>query len=360
MRIKFNKSGRWAKMLAAATLLALPVHAFAQDNVFAPGWVLNSDSSILRFQSVKNEVKVESSTFATYTGSIDETGLATLRIALDSVDTKVDLRNVRMRFLLFETFQFPEAAITMQIAPEILADLSEVRRKIVVLPYTINLHGITSEREVEVAITLMDDDTVVVASSTPISLLTDDFSLGDGVQKLEDAAKVDILPSSTVSFDFTFKRALSTSAFDLAVADMATDAGFETAALEGDGDFSLEACTGRFEIMSRADNIYFATSSSRLEDRSEPFLDTLVDVVSRCPDLSVQIAGHTDADGSAGINQSLSETRANAVLVYLIDAGVDERRIRSIGFGETQPVAPNDTEENKQRNRRIEFTVLAE
>ncbi len=346
-------------MLAAA-LLTLPVHALAQDNVFAPGWVLNSQSSILRFQSVKNEIKVESSTFATYTGSIDETGLATVRIALDSVDTKVDLRNVRMRFLLFETFQFPEATVTMQIAPEILADLAEVRRKIVVLPYTINLHGVTSEREVEVAITLMDDDTVVVASSTPISLLTEEFALSDGVLKLEDAAKVDILPSSTVSFDFTFKRAFSVSAFDLAVADMATDAGFETAALEDDGDFSLEACTGRFEIMSRADNIYFATSSSRLEDRSAPFLDTLVDVVTRCPDLSVQIAGHTDSDGGAGINQSLSESRANAVLVYLIDAGVDERRIRSVGFGETQPVAPNDTEENKQRNRRIEFTILGE
>ncbi|WP_165611825.1 OmpA family protein [Cognatiyoonia koreensis] len=319
---------------------------------------MNAEASTLRFQSVKNETKVESSTFGSYAGTIDENGVATVRILMDSVDTNVDLRNVRMRFLLFETFQFPEAVVTMQLDPEQLEDLRDVRRKVMMANYTIELHGVKSEREAEIAVMLLDDNTVSVTSSTPISLPTADFELDGGIAKLEEAAKVQIIPSATVTFDFMFNRAGSASEYVTASNEMAQTAGLVSVALEDSGDFSMEACKGRFEIMSRTDNIYFARGSAQLEDRSGLLLDSIVDIVNRCPELAIRVDGHTDSDGSEILNQSLSEARARSVRAYLVEAGADGGRIEAVGFGETLPIVANNSEENKQRNRRIEFSVM--
>lgn len=349
---------KWKHALIAGLLLTTPQQTLAQDDMFAPGWIMDSATSALRFQSVKNATKVESSTFATYIGSIDDTGLATVRVLLDSVDTKVDLRNVRMRFLMFETFQFPEAVITMQIDPAQLADLADVRRKVFTTSYTIDLHGVTSTREAEIAVTLLSDDKVSVTSATPISLPTADFNLDGGVAKLEEAAKVVIIPSATVTFDFTFDRASTAEEYAATTAKIAEETGFVSVAMEDDGDFSVEACKGRFEIMSRTDNINFARGSAILEDTSAPLLDSIVKMIDRCPELAIQIGGHTDSDGGAALNQALSEARAQSVRAYLLDAGTDEDRITAVGFGEATPVVPNNSAANKRRNRRIEFTVI--
>ncbi len=347
------------KSVLFAGLVCLgPQNVMAQQSIFAPGWTMNTETSSLRFQSVKNEVKVESSTFGTYTGTIDENGEASVRILMDSVDTNVDLRNVRMRFLFFETFQYPEATITMQLDPAELADLAEVRRKVMMANYTIDLHGVSAEREAEIAVTLLDDNTVSVTSATPISLPATDFNLDGGIAKLEEAAKVDIIPSATVTFDFTFNRAETAQSYTTATNAMHAAAGFGNVAMEDDGDFTLAACEGRFEIMSRTDNIYFARGSSRLERESDPLLNSIVDIVNRCPELAIRVDGHTDSDGSDEVNQALSEARARSVRAFLVEAGADGTRVDAVGFGETIPVVANSSEENKQRNRRIEFSVL--
>ena len=345
-------------VLAAGLLMAGMQPAMAQDNAFAPGWTMDPAASALQFQSVKNETKVESSTFATYTGTIDETGLATVRVLMDSVNTNVDLRNVRMRFLMFETFQYPEAVITMQIDPATLADLEVVRRKSFVAPYTISLHGVSAESEADIVVTLLDDDRVLVSAAKPLTLLMSDFNLDGGVAKLEEAAKVDILPFTTVTFDFIFDRAESASDYIATSAALAADAGLNAAAMEEEGDFSLEACMGRFDTMSQSNSVYFATGSSRLESRSEPVLDSIVEIVGRCPELSIQVGGHTDSDGTEAENLALSEARARAVRTYLVDAGADGDRIEAVGYGESLPVVENDSSENKARNRRIEFTII--
>jgi outer membrane protein OmpA-like peptidoglycan-associated protein len=69
---------------------------------------------------------------------------------------------------------------------------------------------------------------------------------------------------------------------------------------------------------------------------------------------------HTDSDGNEVSNQTLSEARARSVRAYLVEAGADGQRIDAVGFGETLPVVANNTAENKQRNRRIEFSVIGE
>ncbi len=88
--------------LAAGLWAGLASMGFAQS-AFNGGWTLNSEMSNLSFQSVKKQTVVESSGFATFNGTIDEAGKAEVTVLLDSVDTKIDLRNVRMRFLFFET-----------------------------------------------------------------------------------------------------------------------------------------------------------------------------------------------------------------------------------------------------------------
>ncbi len=363
---------RFALVAALMAGLGATGPAAAQSAPFDREWTLQPEASTLRFQSVKNTSVVESSAFATFVGRIGTDGEAELRVLLDSVDTGIDLRNVRMRFLFFETFKFPEAVVTTRIDPEMIADLPQVRRKSITLPFTITLHGVTQERTADVVVTLLSDDMVAVSSGTPISLLTKDFGLDEGVRKLEEAANVSIIPSGTVTFDFMFSRAPVTGGEQVAAtpAEPAAPAPVAaptpapipvpqptTVALETEV-FDTEACVGRFEILSRSGNINFNVGSARLDMRNSPLLDSIVDIVNRCPGMTIQVAGHTDSDGAAEMNQRLSEARARSVSDYLISQGIPAERVVSVGHGEMQPIAPNDTAANKLRNRRIEFAVI--
>ena len=339
--------------------------AYAQDPL-SEGWLLQSEGSALRFQSVKNNAVVEGSSFATFTGAIDAAGVAVVRIATDSVDTKIDLRNVRMRFLFLETFTFPEAVVTVALDPAILADLATQRRMTMALPYTLELHGVTQDRVSDVTVTLITDDMVAISSAGPIPVAAADFNLTEGVTKLQEAAGVSILPFGSVTFDFVFVRNGTDGLGNgtAPVVDIAsvqetvvTDA---SAALEAEGDFDAEACLGRFEILSRAGNINFRSASAVLDASSNALLDNLFDIVTRCPGMALQVGGHTDSDGTDAINMVLSERRAGSVISYLTAKGIAADRLVAQGYGEAVPLLPNDTADNMRRNRRIEFTVISQ
>jgi outer membrane protein OmpA-like peptidoglycan-associated protein len=80
--------------------------------------------------------------------------------------------------------------------------------------------------------------------------------------------------------------------------------------------------------------------------------------LNQYPDSLIDVYGHTDSTGSDAYNQALSERRARAVADYLTSRGVSYSRIRSQGFGETQPVASNDTEAGRSANRRVEIKIV--
>lgn len=342
--------------LFAAMLLAGLCPAAAQDNPFKGGWQLDTARSVLTFQSVKNNKVVENSGFASFTGAIDEAGSATVKVQLDSVDTGIDLRNVRMRFLFFETYQFPEATITAKIDVARLGDLTETRRARLPLDFDMTLHGVTKSLKTDVIVTRMSNAEVAVASAAPLPIGVALFGMEENVLKLEEAAKVNILPSGSVSFNFVFQNGERPSD-TVQVASLAPVAPAQTA-LEAKGNFSTEACEGRFEILSRTDAIYFKSGSAALDPNNSPVLKTVADIAKRCPDLKIQIAGHTDSAGDASFNQRLSEARAASVLQYLARSGISENRMRSVGYGEDQPVAANDTARNRRLNRRIEFSAI--
>ncbi len=360
--MRFNKVSFW--LLAPVLCLGISGNrAFAQAP-FEGGWVLQPEMSNLAFQSVKKQTVVESSGFATLSGTIDETGMAKVSVLLDSVDTKIDLRNVRMRFLFFETFKFPSAEITARIDPALLADLPTVRRKQVPVSYEISLHGVSKSYDAIVTATLLNDDMVSVASGAPISLAVADFNLTENLGKLEEAASVEIIPSATISFDWVFARSTASTASAATTTAATTTvqptapAAPQSVALEAEGNFDREACTGRFEILSRTGNIYFTSGSARLEDKSAPLLDSLANIVSRCPGLVIEVGGHTDSVGSDTLNMGLSEKRAGSVIAYLLSKGLGNDTMISKGYGETTPIATNDTKEGRWKNRRIEFKVL--
>ncbi|MCY7360091.1 MAG: OmpA family protein, partial [Rudanella sp.] len=105
-------------------------------------------------------------------------------------------------------------------------------------------------------------------------------------------------------------------------------------------------------------NIFFELGRYDLVGKSRPELNRLVDFLKANPTVSVEISGHTDDQGDANANLLLSKKRAQTVVAYLTEAGIDAKRIRSTGFGKTRPLLPNITEENRRLNRRIEWRVL--
>lgn len=118
-----------------------------------------------------------------------------------------------------------------------------------------------------------------------------------------------------------------------------------------------QECQGLISDLMGRGTILFDTGSSRIDRHSLGLLDRLVFVLQRCPSAVVEVAGYTDAVGDPTANQKLSEARAAAVAAFLGEAGITRERLTTIGHGAAQPVASNDTEAGRARNRRIVFTV---
>jgi outer membrane protein OmpA-like peptidoglycan-associated protein len=106
------------------------------------------------------------------------------------------------------------------------------------------------------------------------------------------------------------------------------------------------------------DGVLFQSGSALLEDASFPRLERVVEYMTHRPGVRIRIAGHTDNVGNPQRNRALSEARAQSVRAYLMSRGIDGSRIEAVGFGDTQPVAPNDTEAGRAQNRRIEVIEL--
>ena len=105
-------------------------------------------------------------------------------------------------------------------------------------------------------------------------------------------------------------------------------------------------------------NVFFETGSAELKPISIVELDKLYDFLSNDANLRIQLNGHTDDVGSDSDNMTLSDARANAVKNYLQKKGIESKRLRAKGFGETVPVASNDTDEGRRQNRRTEFQLF--
>jgi len=321
----------------------------------AQEWLLNANDSHFYMQTAKANAVIETHRFTGLDGSVNANGDATVKIDLTSVASGIDVRDVRMRFLLFETYKFPSATVTSKLDMGKLNVLASTARINYALDLTVDLHGIKREIKAPVTVTRVSDKAVSVATAAPIIVSADEFGLAAGVGKLSEAVGgTPIVTAASITFDLLFETGEKIPAIEAARAEAAKRKNeVETAAI------TPEACETRFSVISTTGAIFFRTGSAELTHDSDPLLASVADIANRCPSVRVQVTGHTDNVGNRDANQALSLQRAKSVANFLTQRGMAASRIDTQGFGDSRPVVPNDVEANRAKNRRIEFKVLA-
>ncbi len=121
---------------------------------------------------------------------------------------------------------------------------------------------------------------------------------------------------------------------------------------------SPQDCVTSLNAILAQKKIAFAPGSAEIESDARDTMQALADALRRCPDIAMEVAGHTDSQGSEASNLALSQARAEAVLLGLQGRRVLVGALSAQGYGETRPIADNGTEDGREANRRIEFTLI--
>lgn len=127
---------------------------------------------------------------------------------------------------------------------------------------------------------------------------------------------------------------------------------FDVTALQDD-----DGCNQEFATILGNASIRFRTASAEIDDGNDAVLESLAEQAGRCA-ANLRIAGHTDSRGDAGMNEALSQARADSVRDALMALGIDASRMSAVGFGESAPIADNTTAAGRARNRRIVIEVV--
>lgn len=106
------------------------------------------------------------------------------------------------------------------------------------------------------------------------------------------------------------------------------------------------------------DDVQFATGKAKIRPDSFQRLDELAEYMTHKKSTRLEISGHTDNAGNKAVNKKLSQQRADAIRDYLVSKGIEAGRIKAVGYGDEKPIAPNDTSEGRQKNRRIEAIAM--
>ena len=142
---------------------------------------------------------------------------------------------------------------------------------------------------------------------------------------------------------------------DKCISEPETKNGFE------DGDGCPDELPPEMEEFSGViEGILFEYNSAKVRKSSAPKLDKAIEVLEKFPDVRLEVVGHTDDKGSREYNLDLSKRRAQSVVDYLVEGGIDRSRLRSRGAGPDEPMVPNDSNANRAKNRRTEFRVLTD
>lgn len=121
-----------------------------------------------------------------------------------------------------------------------------------------------------------------------------------------------------------------------------------------------EECLADIQATQSDSKILFESGSGTLDKTAGPILDQIAEILKACGGIRLQIQGHTDSQGRESMNQALSQNRAQSVLAALRERRVLTGNFEAVGFGESQPIADNETAEGREANRRIEFVILEE
>jgi outer membrane protein OmpA-like peptidoglycan-associated protein len=123
-------------------------------------------------------------------------------------------------------------------------------------------------------------------------------------------------------------------------------------------DLAEEELLELTSFLGEFSDAYFEFDDYRIGPASFSILEKIVDIMNRYPSIRLEIAAHTDNMGSFEYNMNLSQKRAQSMVDYLVTRGIDAARLEGKGYGESRPIAPNNTEEGRMINRRVEFIIL--
>ncbi len=171
------------------------------------GWQLDADGSHLAFTTIKANTAAEVHTFGKLSGRIDDGGGATLSIVLDSVNTAIEIRDERMRELLFETATYPAAAVAVDIDPAALEAIEPGGSVSLTVEASLSLHGTTTPLTAQLSVARLSVDRLLVTTEKPVIVNASQVGLADGVEKLREVAGLpSISPAVPVTFLLVFER----------------------------------------------------------------------------------------------------------------------------------------------------------
>ncbi len=170
-------------------------------------WSVDTDRSSLSYVSIKSGEVAESNSLSGFSGSVSAQGAASVEIDLATVETKVDIRNERMRDVFFQVADYPTAIVTAQIDPAAFEALGVGQSITQPLEATLNVKGVEAPIGTQVAITRTSENAVLVTSVEPVIVYADALELTEGLAQLQALAGLDsITPAVPVSFSIAFER----------------------------------------------------------------------------------------------------------------------------------------------------------
>lgn len=203
-----TKTFRIAAALTAAAALAACSQAPAEPTTLTEGsWTLNGEASELSYVTIKAGDIAEANSFEKLSGTVAKDGSARVEIDLASVETNIDIRNERMRDILFEVANNPTATVSAQLDPAAFAGLASGESTDVAMEGNLSLKGVDAPFTAAVTVTRVDDDRVLVVSDEPVLVDAGTLALTEGLAQLQElAALPSITPVTPVSFSLTFER----------------------------------------------------------------------------------------------------------------------------------------------------------
>lgn len=175
-------------------------------------WQLDNDQSFLSFISIKAYNVGEVHHFKQLEGQVNESGQVELKVNLNSVDTKIEVRDQHMKNVLFETDQYPQATLTAQVDLKKVNELPVAKMLTEQLEIKLDFHGIPRTLMSSLVISRLTEETLLVVSQFPLLLNAADFNLVAGINKLLELTKLPRISESVpVSFVLIFKKAVETT-----------------------------------------------------------------------------------------------------------------------------------------------------
>ncbi len=170
------------------------------------GWQLDSNNALVSFVSIKNNAIAELHRFDELQGKIDDTGKAVVEISLASVNTGIEIRDQRMRDLLFEVASFPKAVISTQLDAAWLNALEPGQPRAIETVFELSVHGVQQNFTALVGLIIDNSGNLHVESMQPILLNAGQLGLTEGIAKLQELAALQAIATAVpVTFTMVFK-----------------------------------------------------------------------------------------------------------------------------------------------------------